>query len=94
MNKILILGLLIVAISMSGCTSSSVPGTYVHEDEPDEYLVLDVGQTYFVHQADSFGGNYRIDQGNLYLLVPYGSLELQKNEDDWIDADGDRWVKV
>ena len=92
-KKLLIIGLLIVAISMSGCTSSSVPGTYVHEDEPDEYLVLDVGQTYFVHQADSFGGNYRIVDRVLYLLVPYGSLKLQKSGDDWIDADGDRWVK-
>lgn len=90
-TKIIVIGLLIVVTSMSGCTSSL--NTYVHEDTPNKYLVLDVDRTYFVHQADSFGGNYRIVDGILYLLVPYGSLELQKSGDDWIDADGDRWIR-
>jgi len=92
MNKIIILGLLIVTASMSGCLSS-VTGTYVHEDKPDEYLILGDDRTFFVHQENAFGGSYHIDQGNLYLLIPLGSLKLHKDGDVWIDADGDRWIK-
>lgn len=91
-HKILILGLLIVAASVTGCMSS-VDGTYIHEDKPDEYLILGADRTYFVHQEDSFGGSYRIDRNNLYLLVPLGSLKLRKDDNVWIDADGDRWIK-
>ena len=92
MRKVtLLIGLLILTTSMSGCMTS-IDGTYIHEDDPSKYLILGADRTYFVHQENAFGGDYRIIDEDLYLLIPHGSLMLKRDGNIWIDADGDRWV--
>ena len=91
MNKILIIGLLILALLSSGCTTKM--STYTQEGT-DNRIELRANDHFFVHQVDGFSGLWCID-GDELKLHPIGgeTYVLIADGKDYIDGDGDRWVK-
>jgi hypothetical protein len=96
MNKIIILGLLIITSSMSGCAESS-KGAY--SCTVDSGMLFLDGETYHLMTAsgNGFFGTYSMEDGILFLdrivLGTSESIVFKVNGTDLIDGDGDRWIR-
>ena len=98
MKKILLVGLaMTVALVgfMTSCGSTSIPGIYVNQDNPNEYIELNEDGTFYVEeQGFGLDGEWEASDGNLTLSFYMGltaGAEIKGNK--ICDTDGKVWVK-
>jgi hypothetical protein len=90
---------IIIMIALSGCIGSadSVTGRYYDETAPSHYVDLKSTGEYFVYQepdAVSFDGRYRVENGAVFLIVPFGSIRMDIVDSRTLkDTNGDLWKK-
>ena len=90
-KKIIIVAILILAISLSGCTTEMA--TYTQEDKDGE-MVLYADQSFVVFQTNEFAGTWRIRNDGLHLHAYSGVVYiLSPDGKDYCDVDGDHWIK-
>ena len=91
-KTIVILLLLLIATSTCGCTGKM--STYT-QDGTENRLELRSNDHFTIHQSDGFSGIWCADGDSLKLHpLAGGELTLTKAGRDYIDADGDRWVRT
>lgn len=90
-HKIILIAILVLASAVSGCTSK--PTTYTQEGTNNR-LELCANDHFCIHQTNGFSGLWCTD-GELLKLHPLagGELVLVKDGRDYLDPDGDRWIK-
>ena len=90
--KILLIIIILVAAMMSGCTTKT--NTYVHADNPTEYLELYADNRYVVVAETGFCGTWRIHNDALHLYYDGALLYvLQPSNSGYVDPDGDLWIR-
>jgi hypothetical protein len=91
---ILVMTLLVTSGAMIGCGKASIPGKYVNQDNPGEYLELNEYGTFYLKKSDlSLDGEWEAE-GNelrLNLMGTVATAEIKGNR--IIDQDGEVWVK-
>ena len=95
----LVIGLVLLmttnTLSVIGCGKTGINGTYVNEDNPDEYLELNDDGTFNLNEYGiGWTGEWEIDGDTITLSFPTGFAargELKGNK--IFDEDGKVWVK-
>ena len=73
----------------------SIVGVYVHEEDPENYLVLESDGTFCISQGgDKINGKYEKKGNTVALTFENGSGgELKIENDNILDPTGKRWIK-
>ncbi|MCD4811406.1 hypothetical protein K8R14_02235 [bacterium] len=89
--KIIIITLLFLVVTLSGCVSTTYTGTYKGGSET--ITLFDDG-TFSVQDGDhGFSGIYEIMDGKLYLKHPLAAVSLRINETGIFDENGRDYIK-
>lgn len=98
MKKCLLIGLAIMlavsAMGIVGCGKAGIAGTYISEDNPDEYLELKADGTYYLKEGGLGVTGEWETSGNELRLELWGfvvTAEIRGNK--LYDPDGKVWVK-
>ena len=93
-HKIIISLFLVILTLLSGCVEKKE--TFSYKDGSTFTLYADNTFTIsFTQNNMDFSGVYRIEDGTLFLVYPFGYTEkMTLNQDGYIDKDGWRWERV
>ena len=85
----------LIAAGLTSCSTGSVYGTYVYNQNPYDYTELKSDQTFFVQQTTmSVHGTFSIHGTNLTLNPRYGGVWRGAIDGNTIiDSEGMRWTK-
>ena len=85
----------LMTLCLTSCSTSSVYGKYVYNQNPNDYTELKSGMTFFVRQSTmSVHGTFEIDGTNLILNPSSGGVWLGTiNGNTIIDGEGMHWTK-
>ena len=92
MKKIIVI-LILVAL-LSGCVGEE--RTYYQENKPNNSLVLHSDGTYqLISNGYVWTGDYEENENTVILKMspPLPSLVAEKQGDNLIDPDGDKWIR-
>ncbi|MDO9333388.1 MAG: DUF5050 domain-containing protein [Dehalococcoidales bacterium] len=97
-RKCLLVGLaiilLVTLLGTVGCGKASISGSYVNQDDPDEYLELnDDGTFYLKEMGVGFDGEWEAEgkELRLHLMGMVTTAQIKGNK--ILDEDGKVWVK-
>jgi len=84
-----------MTLCLTSCSTSSVYGKYVYNQNPADYTELKPDKTFFVQQSNmSVHGTFKIDGTNLTLNPSSGGVWRGSiNGNTLIDSEGMPWTK-
>ena len=98
-RRILLIGLalmlLVVLGGTFGCGAGGISGTYVNEDNPNEYLELNEDGTFYLKEIGlGFDGEWEVKDNELRLHLTMGLVATAEIKGNKIyDEEGKVWVK-
>jgi len=77
-----------------GCSSKYREGIYGNNVHPKDYLELKSdGSFYLKEQGNGYSGTYKIEEGEITLILGNGNASRARINDDVItDEDGEKWI--
>jgi len=86
--------LLVTLGIMIGCGTGGISGTYVNEDNPEEYLKLNEDSTFYLEEYGiSVTGEWEVKGGELKLSLMGIVVTAEIKGNKIIDEEGKVWVK-
>ena len=85
----------LMTLCLTSCSTSSVYGKYVYNQNPSDYTELKSDKTFFVQQSNmSVHGTFEIDGTNLTLKPSSGGVWRGTIDGNTIiDSEGKHWTK-
>jgi len=92
---VLVMTLLVTSGAVIGCGAVGISGTYVNEDNSDEYLELNEDGTFYLKEMGlGLDGEWEVKDDELRLHFTMGLVATAEIEGNKIyDEDGKAWVK-